>query len=713
MSKIAAFFLGKNNLALTFGLLIAVLYAYRPAWNGQPVWDDDAHMAKPELRSAAGLMRIWIQPGAIPQYYPLTHTVFWAEHRLFGDATPGYHVFNILLHFFSALLLVMILRRLGVPGAWIAGGIFAFHPVMVESVAWITELKNTLSGVFFLGAGLAYLTFYCKREKRYYAIALILFLFGLFAKSVIVTLPAALLVVFWWKRGRLGWKRDVAPLLPFFAIGIISGLFTAWVERRFVGAVGSEFSFTVVDRCLIAGRAVWFYLYKLLWPSDLIFIYPRWHIDSTAAWQYLFPVAFLLVAALFWRLRKRSRAPLAVLLYFSVTLFPALGFFNLYFFRYSFVADHFQYLASLGPIAAVAASIDQGTGQLKEGVRRLARPLVCGMLLSILFLLTWNQSGMYSNAETLYRTTIRSNPGCWMAYYNLGFLLANRGRADEAEALYRKALEINPNHDRAHINLGILLTKNGRTGEALAHYQKAFEINPNSDEAHYNLGFLLAKIGRTDEALTQYLIALKINPGSAEAHYNLGNLLADMGRADDAMAHYLKALEINPNDHEIHNNFGILLANRGRTYEAIYHFQKALEINPNLADAYNNLGIQLVKTGRTDDAVAHYQKALEINPNYAEAHHNLGVLLANRGLTDEAITHFRKALEINPDEISTLKNIAFTLAQKGEWADATSILQNALSSAESAGDEPRAKMIAQLYETINSSQANSRTRSQR
>ena len=347
------------NRDWVWGLLLvaATFLAYRPAWNGQPVWDDDAHMTKPELRSAAGLCRIWTQLGATQQYYPLVHTVFWLEHRLFGNATPGYHLLNILLHFFSALLLVTILRRLGIPGkaAWLAGGIFALHPVMVESVAWITELKNTLSGVFSLGAALAYLKFDSERDKKHYAIALLFFLFGLLSKSVIVTLPAALLVVFWWKRGRIGWKRDVAPLLPFFAIGIISGVFTAWVERRYFGAEGSDFNLAFIDRCLIAGRAVWFYLYKLLWPANLIFIYPRWHIDATAVWQYLFPAAFLLAAVLFWRLRSRSRTPLAVLLYFTITLFPALGFFNVYPFRYSFVADHFQYLACIGPIAAAAA----------------------------------------------------------------------------------------------------------------------------------------------------------------------------------------------------------------------------------------------------------------------------------------------------------------------------------------------------------------------
>jgi tetratricopeptide (TPR) repeat protein len=588
---------------------------------------------------------------------------------------------------------------------------------MVESVAWITELKNTLSGVFFLGAGLAYLKFDRKREKKYYAIALILFLSGVFAKSVIVTLPVALLVVFWWMRGRIGWKRDVVPLLPFLAIGIISGLFTAWVERRFIGAVGSEFSFTLVDRCLIAGRAVWFYLAKLLWPADLIFIYPRWHIDSTAVWQYLFPVALLLAAVLLWGLRNRSRAPLAVLLYFAVTLFPSLGFFNIYPFRYSFVADHFQYLASIGPIAAAAASIEQGTGLLKEGFRRPVQPLLRCMLLSVLFLLCWQQSGMYSDAETLYRTTMRRNPDCWMAHYNLGILLAKSGRTDEAQAHYLKTLEIHPSHVKAHINLGILLARSGRTDEAIVHYQKALGINPNSAEAHYNLGILLAGMGQTDAAMDHYLEALRIDPNLAEAHNNLGNLLAEMGRANEAVAYYSKALEINPNDKEIRNNLGVLLAKMGRTDEALTHFQKALELDPSHADAYNNLGILLAKVGRTDEAIAHYQKALEINANYAETHHNLGILLANAGRTDEAIAHWRRALEIHPDEITTLRRLASALVQRGQWSDAASVLQNALALAESGGDETRARMIAQmrakLQTTVNSSLVDAKTHAQR
>jgi hypothetical protein len=241
-------------------LVIATFVAYQAAWNGKPIWDDAAHLTYPELRSWSGLVRIWTVPGTTQQYYPLTSTVFWVEAKFWGDSTLGYHLVNILLHATAALLLLTILRTLQVPGAGLAAAIFALHPVQVESVAWISELKNTFSGVFFFGSALAYLRFDRTRNKAVYVGALVLFVLGLLAKTVIATLPAALLVVFWWQRGKLSWKQDVLALIPFFAAGITAGLFTSWMERQVIGAQGSGFNFSLVERCLIAGRAIWFYL---------------------------------------------------------------------------------------------------------------------------------------------------------------------------------------------------------------------------------------------------------------------------------------------------------------------------------------------------------------------------------------------------------------------------------------------------------------------
>ncbi len=377
---------------VTGGLLVlATLLAYWPALRGGLIWDDSAHITRPDLRSLSGLSRIWFELGATQQYYPLLHSAFWIEHRLWGGTVLGYHLANVLLHASAALLVVLIVRRLQIPGAWLAGFIFALHPVCVNAVAWISEQKSTLSAVFYLGAALAYLHFDQTRRKTQYALALGLFVLALLAKTVTATLPAALLVVFWWRRGRLDWRRDVRPLIPWLIMGASAGLFTAWVERKFIGAEGPEFSLSLLDRCLLAGRVIWFYFAKLIWPGNLVFIYPHWTIDASLWWQYLFPFAVLVVAAALLLLARRWRGPLAGFLFFAGTLFPVLGFLNVYPFIYSYVADHFQYLASLGIIVPLSAAMALGAGRFPSSARALAwAPAVA--LLATLGMLSWRQS---------------------------------------------------------------------------------------------------------------------------------------------------------------------------------------------------------------------------------------------------------------------------------------------------------------------------------
>jgi protein O-mannosyl-transferase len=347
----------RSTAAIGLLLVVATLLAYLPAWHGKPIWDDEPHIARPELNSLSGLVRIWTEPGATQQYYPLVYTVFWLEHRLWGNSTLGYHLLNILLHTSSALLLFLILRRLAMPGAWLAAAIFALHPVQVESVAWMTELKNTLSGFLFLTSIWSYLHFDQSRSRRWWGLAALCFVLGLTAKTAIAPLPAALLVLLWWQRGNLSWKSDLVPLVAFFAVGLLAGLFTAHIERKFFGAEGGEFNFTIIERCLIAGHSLWFHLRKLFWPTNLTFMYPRWEIRQSAWWQYLYPGTLLLLLAACWALRRRNRGPMAALLWFAGLLFPALGFFNAYSFRYSFVNDHHQYLACIGMIVLASAGL--------------------------------------------------------------------------------------------------------------------------------------------------------------------------------------------------------------------------------------------------------------------------------------------------------------------------------------------------------------------
>src|SRR5208283_3340836 len=364
----------------------------------------------------------------------------------------GYHVVTLLLHAGCAVLFALVLRRLLAGGMspstplrafdseklaagherrryagaeWLAALLFALHPVHVESVAWITEQKNTLSLTFYLAAALAYLRFDETRRHRTYVFALVLFVASLWCKTVTATLPAALLVVFWWKRGRLDWRRDVLPLLPWFAVGMAAGLFSSWVERTYVGAKGAEFGLPLVGRALVAGRAIWFYAGKLVWPSGLNFVYPLWKVEPAVWWQWLFPLGVLALGASLWALRRWTRAPLAAFLFFVGSLFPVLGFVNLYGERYSWVWDHWQYLADLGPLALAGAGLAAGWRRLPLGLRWMGPGLAAALSLS-LGALTWSHCGMFHDDETLYRTTIARNPGCWMAHNNLGLLLSER-----------------------------------------------------------------------------------------------------------------------------------------------------------------------------------------------------------------------------------------------------------------------------------------------
>lgn len=579
-------------------LLLVTILVYQPAWNGGPIWDDEEHITKPELQTVNGLIRIWTEPGASQQYYPLTHTVFWIEHRLWGERTIGYHLGNIFLHVCSALLLLKIQRRLEVPGAWLAAAIFALHPVQVESVAWISELKNTLSGVFYLSAALAYLRFAQDRKRAFYLLALGLFLLGLLSKTVVVSLPAALLLVLWWKRKRLVWKQDVTPLMPFLVIGFGFGLFTAWMERTFFTSLSSEFNFSLMERFLIAGRALWFYLGKIFWPADLAFIYPRWNISQAVWWQYLFPAAAIIGLAVLWRRRMRWRAIFVGAFFFTITLFPALGFVNVYPFRFSFVADHFQYLATIGPIALASAGMATGFNSFAKKTAAL-RP-VCGVgLLLVLGSLTWRQAAMYVDSETLWRTTIARNPSGWMAFNNLG----------------------------------IVFRQNGRVNEEIASYLRALELNPNSVEAHANLGFALQQQGRLDEAIVHYRQALKIHPEYSTIYNNLGIALDRSDRLDEAIACYEQVLKIRPDYAEAHNNLAVALQRNWRLEEAADHCRKALDINPDYAEAHYNLGNILQQNGQLDEAIAHYHQALKIRPDYAEARNNLDLVLEQRGRT--------------------------------------------------------------------------------
>ncbi len=636
-------------------ILILVVLAYLPALRGQFIWDDDFHVTKCEpLRSLAGLGRIWFEPGATQQFYPLTWTSFWIDYHLWGLHPFAYHAENILLHGINAILVWRILRRLNVPGAWLGAALFALHPVCVESVAWISERKNTLSGLFFLLSIFAALRFWVvpaapahvSREKtevpetafgpwKFYWLTLALYLFALWSKTVTAGVPGVILLLVWWKRGR--WVlKDWLLVLPFIALGLGMGLITANIEHRFVLAAANadEWKLSLPEKFIIAGRALWFYLGKLVWPHPLVFIYPRWILQPSQPLAYLpLAAAVALAAFLWWKRKSWGRPVLVVAGYFVVVLLPALGFINIFPFRYSFVADHFQYLAAIGPLALMAAGITLFLARFKNADASRA---ISGAILALLAVLTWRQTGVYQNLEVLWRHTLAHNPECWMAHDNLGLYLTESGRFAEAEEHYRDAIKIRPNDHIAYYDLGLQAAIRGNLPDAVENFNKTLELAPSFTMAHYQVANVFAREGSLDAAIREYDATLKSMPDLALAHFNLANTLAQNGNADRAIEEYHRTLEKQPDYAPAHVALGRMMSSKGDFDAAIAQYRAALAIDPSQVEALANLGNMLVSKGQLDEAIDCYHSALQLDPNSPVIHLNLSVALSRQGKTTEA-----------------------------------------------------------------------------
>ncbi len=668
------------------GLVAAVFLAYQPVWHCGFIWDDDDYVtANKTLLDRNGLERIWSDRNSNPQYYPLVHTTFWIEHHLWGLNPLGYHLVNVALHAANVVLLWLVLRRLNVPGAFWAAGLFALHPVMVESVAWVTERKNVLSALFYLCSFWSLLCFWPPERAvprpdgrwRYYFGALALFAAALFSKTVACSLPAAFLLIRWWKLGRLT-RRDLWVTAPFFALGLALALNTAALEKHQVGASGKDWDFSAIDRMLIAGRALWFYAGSLVWPAQLTFIYPRWQIDAQTWWQYLFPLAAIGIIGTLWALRGRlGRGPLTAVLFFAGTLVPALGFFNVYPMRYSFVADHFQYLASLGLLALAGVAVEFLRSRLAANVGGLVAA-GCWTVLAVLAVLTWRQVGVYKDLVTLWTDTLAKNPTCWMAQNNLGLILFDRGQFDEGTALFWDALRMKPDYGDAHYNLGLTLAARGQMDEAIDHYQKAVQLRPDFYPAHNNLGAALAARGKFEEAIAEYRTALELKPDEASAHQLFAMLLVKRGQTEEALDHFRKALLLKPDFAEAYDGVGTILAGRGQINDAIANHRKALQLKPDFAEAYYNLANLYSRLEKFEEADVHYQKTLEIKPDYAEAYFNHGNLYAGCKKFDEAISRYEQAVKFKPDFADAHNNLGVALAPCGRLSEALDSFRKAV-----------------------------------
>jgi Flp pilus assembly protein TadD len=578
----------------------------------------------------------------------VVHSAFWFMDHLWGANTFAYHVVNVSLHALSAFLIVLVLRRLDIPGAVLAATVFLLHPLQVESVAWISELKNVLSTAFYLAALLAYLSFDARRTAATYAAAFALFAVAVFSKTVTASLPAALLVVFWWQRGRVTWSTDVRPLVPFFGVSLAGGAITAWVEYALIGAQGAFYDFGPIARVLIAGRVVWFYVAKLVWPANLAFMYPRWGIDAQVWWQYLYPVALVAALVVLWQWRTRDRGPLATALLFVGSLAPALGFVNVYPFRFAFVADHFQYLAGIAIIAAIAAGAVGWLGTLGLASVRVQTVLVVatGIPLGVI---SWQLSHQYADNRTLFLSTLARNPTCWMCHHNLADMETEAGNQTAALDHFETALRLSPSNPVIHHDLAIAYMQFGREADALREFRTTINLDPMGVGARQDYGEALRKAGRISEATDEFAEAVRLAPNSPMAHAELGVSLLDQGRLDRAMEHLREAVQLDPAAGNLRAMLASALRAAGRMNEAIEQDRGAVRLEPGSAAYYNNLATDLVEAGKGSEGIAAFRAALDRDPTNTRVRLNLGIALAMARRPEDAESEFREILRREPE----------------------------------------------------------------
>ena len=608
---------------LALGLLIAVVYF--PATQAGFVWDDEIMTGLDAVRSWEGIWGIWFDPVGVYRqepvreghYWPLLYTTFWFEHKLWGFSPAGYHMVNILIHFANTLLLWRLFVRLAVPGAWFAAAVFATHPLNVESVAWVMGRKDLLSSLFYLVAVLMWLRFIKSPHPRRYTAALLLFAAGMLCKSIVVTLPVTLLVLCWWKQGRIT-RTDLLRVAPFFLIGLAISAF----DLLFYEKVNLSFDYSALERMLIAAHCLWFYVGKLLWPVGLAVIYPHWDVNVADPVGWLYVVVALAAPVTLWLLRRRiGRGPLACALFFAITLLPVLGFLDYGYMNISFVADRYQYLAGIGIIVFFVGTATYLVKKLPGVTRSTARGVALALLI-LLGIATWNQSSVYKDEVTLFTHGASVNSQSWAINRYAGLAFLELRQFEEAEKYFRRALEINPNYMLAFLNLGESLRMQQRYEESLEFYRAALSLNPGSASVHAAMGASLFRLKRYEAAVSSMERALAIKPNLPRAHtfhYFTGYALQETNQLDDAGEHYEKALQISPHFWKAIDRLAGLRFAQGNYKESLGLYKTLVKIDPENAVAHYNVGAALLKLGRTEEALASFERTLSLDPTIKPA----------------------------------------------------------------------------------------------
>jgi protein O-mannosyl-transferase len=655
--------------AAAFALLAAAAWwVYQPALHGGWLWDDDFDLLQNEaLRSVGGLFRLWVAPATL-DYYPLKSTVQWLQWQLWGAHVLGYHVTNVVLHVAAAVMIWRVLRQLGVSHGWFGALLFTVHPLAVESVAWMCELKNSLALPPLLLALSAFIRFEAEGDARWRRRAVGWFAVAMLCKSAVAMFPLTLALFLWWRRGTLT-ARDLRPLLPFFLISLVLGLTAVWFQTTRVLADNVIVIGGPLTRIALAGTVLVFYAGKALWPVGLLPIYPRWPVDPPALWQ--FAPWVVLLALVVWLMRNRgawNRHALLGLGWFGLHLLPAAGLFTISYMRFSWTMDHMAYVALPGLIGLAVA----GGGALMNRwpTSRIPLATLAVAVVALLAIGARRHAGIFRDAPTFWNYTLAHNPAAWPAHGNLGLELARAHRLPEAIDHYRAALALNPDCLEGRINLGNALREAGQPEEAIQQLEQAVRLRPDYLIARYNLALALQAAGHRDDALREIERALAVKPTWSLGLDARGGWLREAGRAPEAIASFEAALASDPRSATAHQHLGAALAAAGRHVEAAGHYEKALNLDPGYAEAYQNLALSEAVLGHLGDAIVHLQEALRLRPDFHDARLNLGILLLAANRPNDAVEPLEAVVHAFPDAAKPRFQLARALVASSRPAEA-------------------------------------------
>ncbi len=717
----------------TMGLLVLVVAAYWPLGYAGFIWDDSGWLTHNRfVHHWTGLTTIWLHPTASPQYYPLVFTAFLLQYKLWGANALAYHVVNILLQLVNGLLLWRILGKLGLKSAWLIAAIFAIHPVQVETVGWVVEQKSLLSALFYFAAVLAWMRFAGLRRApietaagtpgdnpvvdprssfqpphehaglprdrgwSWYALASLFYLFALLAKTDACTLPAVLLLLLWWKRGRLE-DRDVNPMLAWFGLGLGMAIVTVIMEHTQSGARGAVFHFSWMQRLLIAGKDLWFYPWKLIWPHPLLEVYPRWRISAlgglhgrfaAAGWQWLFPItAFAVPVALLLLHRRIGRGPFTAVAFYGLTISPVLGFISFYTMRYTFVADHYQYLACIGLIALVVEGfrfLVSGCGWGAGGAHQSGDPprrepesgnwkrsLAVGLgtvIVVVLAAQSWRQSWVYRPPIHVWTHVLKYDPTSYPALEHVGVYECNHGHLKVGMAFLNRSFRLSKGADPIIAsNLGDIYYKvEHRYAAAVGFYRQALEMDPDMIATIIRLVNCYERLGHWNQAFSDLARGLHEFPRSAALHFAFGNALAAQHAYAEAVFQYHQVLRYEPDHTKALYNLALTLEKLDRRGEALRYFARAVRVSPQFALGHFEYGKCLLLQGQPAAAAKQFRIVIRFWPNHAAPYRALARALNAIGRRTQAAAALARAAQLHqPTPSATTPPRPFTALKRG------------------------------------------------